>query len=301
MDNGSTDESAAFVREKWGPLISKIIENNENVGYARGSNQGIHASHGEYIAFLNNDVRLDPRWIAEMVSCAGLHPDAGMYACKILLAHDLSLIDNTGHLIYPDGLNFSRGRLEKDRGQFDRIEEVLFPSGAASLFHRTVVADAGGFDEDFFAYGDDADLGLRARLRGWSCVYVPKAVAVHRHSATAGEYSAFKAYLVERNRIWVAVKCFPAAALAFSPFYSAIRYVYQAYGVLSRQGAAGQFPRPLGLLWTLFRAWAGALKGLPKMLAKRRMIRRGRKLTSREFSSLLKRFGIGARAIALTP
>ena len=301
VDNGSTDGTLQLLREKWGPHVSRIIENPVNVGFAKGNNQGIHASRGDYIALLNNDTKADPLWVEEFVRAAESHPEAGMFACKILLAHDPTLFDNLGHLLYPDGLNFSRGRLEKDQGQYDKEEEVLFPSGAAVLFRRALLEDIQGFDEDFFAYGDDADLGLRARLRGWSCLYVPRAVVYHRHSATAGEYSGLKAYLVERNRIWVAVKCFPGPALALAPFYSFARYLLQAYGAITGQGAAGSFASPLRLLWILVRAWAGALRGLPKMWAKRRAIQRNRRLTTGEFFSLMRRFRIGARSIALTP
>jgi GT2 family glycosyltransferase len=175
VDNGSTDGTVQFVKGTFGTLVSRVIENTFNTGFSKGCNQGIQASKGELVAFLNNDCRAQPGWIETMVRAALSHPEAGMFACKILLSHDPSLIDNAGHLLFPDGLNFSRGRLERDIKQYDRSEEVFFPSGAASVFRRELLLDIKGFDEDFFAYGDDADLGLRARLRGWSCLYVPDA------------------------------------------------------------------------------------------------------------------------------
>jgi GT2 family glycosyltransferase len=86
---------------------------------------------------------------------------------------------------------------------------VLFPDAAAALYRRAMLDEVGVFDESFFAYGDDADVGLRGRLAGWTCRYVPSAVVYHIHSATAGEFSALKAFLIERNRLFVAVKLFP--------------------------------------------------------------------------------------------
>lgn len=301
VDNGSTDGTLQLIKGTWSKLVSQVIENPFNTGFAKGCNQGIQASQGEFVAFLNNDCRAQPGWIKAMVTAARTHPEAGMFACKILLSHDPSLIDNAGHLLFPDGLNFSRGRLEKDENQYDRIEEVFFPSGAASMFRKELLLDIQGLDEDFFAYGDDADLGLRARLKGWSCLYIPDAVVYHRHSATAGGYSPLKAFLVERNRIWVAVKCFPASALALSPFYSLVRYFLQAYGAFTGKGAAGRFSSPLALLWVLVKAWAGALRGLPRMWAKRRDIKKNKRLTTQEFLSLMRRFRIRATTVALTP
>jgi len=301
VDNGSTDGTLQVIKDTWSTLVSRVIENPFNTGFAKGCNQGIQASRGELVAFLNNDCRAQPGWIETMVKAALAHPEAGMFACKILLSQDPSVIDNAGHLLFPDGLNFSRGRLEKDMHQYDRNEEVFFPSGAASMFRKELLLDIQGLDEDFFAYGDDADLGLRARLRGWSCLYIPDAVVYHRHSATAGGYSPLKAYLVERNRIWVAVKCLPAAALALSPFYSLVRYCLQAYGAITGKGAAGRFSSPFALLWVLVRAWAGALRGLPRMWAKRREIQGNKRITAQEFLSLMQRFRIRATKISLTP
>ena len=86
--------------------------------------------------------------------------------------------------------------------------------------------EIGFFDPDFFAYGDDTDVGLKARLAGWRCLYVPAAVVYHRSSATAGRYSPFKAYLVERNRVWILVKYFPLRYILLSPFYTILRWIY---------------------------------------------------------------------------
>jgi len=96
----------------------------------------------------------------------------------------------------------------------------LFPDGAAALYRRKMLDEIGLFDEAFFAYGDDADLGLRGRLGGWTCIYVPSAVVYHVHSATAGEFSPLKAFLIERNRIFVLVKLFPPALRLLSPFFT---------------------------------------------------------------------------------
>ena len=87
---------------------------------------------------------------------------------------------------------------------------MLLPSASAALYRRAMLEEIGLFDEDFFLYCEDTDLGLRARWAGWKCIYVPGAVVDHHYSHSAGRASRLKAYYVERNRLFVAAKNFPA-------------------------------------------------------------------------------------------
>ena len=202
VDNGSVDDSVDYLRSLSEERL-RIVTLETNVGFAGGCNAGIQQAKGRYVATLNNDAEAEPGWLHALVEHLDRDPRAGMAASKILFADDRGRIDKVGHLIYLDGLNHGRGSGEPDRGQFERVEETLFPDAAAALYRREMLAQVGLFDERFFAYGDDADLGLRGRLAGWTCVYVPTARVFHVHSATAGEFSALKAFLIERNRIWV--------------------------------------------------------------------------------------------------
>lgn len=299
--NGSADGSADLVRERFGEEV-RLVELPENIGYTGGNNAGLRAARGDYVALLNDDTRADPRWLEAMVETLQRRPDCGLAACKILSYRQPEIIDNAGHLIYRDGTFRGRGRLERDRGQYDREEEVLAPSGCAFLVRKAALEEAGLFDEDFFIYGDDADLSLRVRLQGWRAVYVPAAVVYHKYSATTGAYSPFKAFLVERNRIWLTIKNFPPGPLLLAPFYAAGRILLQAWGVLAGKGASGVFAREYpawSLPVILFRAHLAALKGLPRMWRKRKEIRRKRKVSDREFRSWLSRFRLTARELAL--
>jgi GT2 family glycosyltransferase len=191
-----------------------------------------------------------------------------MCASKILFHGDRTRIDKAGHLMYPDGLNHGRGSGQPDRGQFENREEVLFPDGAAALYRREMLDVTGAFDEQFFAYGDDADLGLRGRLAGWNCLYIPTAVVYHVHSATAGEFSPMKAFLIERNRIWVAVKTFPPSLLLLSPIFTILRFAYHAYGSLLHVGSSGQFALQCSrsqLALMIVKAYWSGLKHMPQM------------------------------------
>ncbi|GAB4484430.1 MAG: glycosyltransferase family 2 protein [Thermodesulfovibrionales bacterium] len=302
VDNGSTDGSVGFLREQYFGRI-RLIENSRNLGFAEGNNLGFAAASGGYVALLNNDAVAGPLWLEELVSAAlSSGPACGMWASKILFHDDPGRLDTAGHLIYPDGLNRGRGKNEPDRGQYDVREEVFFPSGCAALYRKEAVDLVGGFDPDFFAYGDDTDLGLKIRLAGWSCEYVPTAVVYHRSSSTSGIYSSFKAYLVERNRIWVLIKYFPPRAILASVYYTFLRHVLQAYGALTGAGAAGRFVEGSSrseLMKVLCRAYRDALRMLPRMLQKRRAFREHIRVKNSVFYGWLRRYRISAREIAL--
>ena len=110
-----------------------------------------------------------------------------MLGGKILFAEPRGVTDKAGHLIHWDGQNRGRGTMERDIGQYEQVEEILWPDACAALYHRKLFEETGGFDETFFAFGDDADLGMRARLLGWKARYVPTSLQRRpsRHSPCA--------------------------------------------------------------------------------------------------------------------
>lgn len=301
VDNGSTDGSLEYARGMF-PWLDKIIENPSNLGFAKACNQGIEVSCGDYIALLNNDTEAHPSWLSELVSVADQSPEAGMFACKTLFYDARDTIDTAGHLIYPDGLNRGRGRLEPDRGQYDDKTDVFFPSGCAALYRRAMLDEIGLFDEHHFAYGDDIDIGIRGRLAGWKCVFVPNSLVFHRYSMTTGSYSPAKVYLVERNRIWIVWKYFPIRHLVLSPFYSLIRYGYQAYGAISRKGAAGKFAEaysPLGLVTNVMRAYIDAFGGLPRVWCERKRMMKLKRVTNHEIDRWFRDYRISVHELSL--
>ena len=193
VDNASTDGSVELIKNNF-PNV-KLIVNESNLGFGGGNNVGIRASQGRYIMILNNDTRLDPKCIEELKRCIEKDERFGACASKILLEDENNLIDAAGIVIYPDGLSIGRGRLERG-DRYNEETEVFAGSGCACLYRREMLEDIGLYDEDFFAYADETDMGWRARLAGWKCIYNPKAVVYHCHSATAGKYSPFKAFHV---------------------------------------------------------------------------------------------------------
>lgn len=301
VDNGSTDGSVALVHERFGEAV-RVIALDSNRGYGGALNAGICAARGRYLFVLNNDTEVDQNCLRALVDTAERCPQAGLCAPKILSFSDRRLIDNVGLLLYPDGMSRGRGRLDVDRGQYDAEEEILLASGCAMLLRREMLADIGLFDEDLFAYCEDTDLGLRAQLAGWRCRYVPKAIVYHKYSASTAHYSPLKAFLVERNRLWVAVKCLPLPLLVMSLPFTALRLCVQALAVFQRRGAAGRFAdahSASGLLIVFIRAVLAALHGLPGAWRKRRTIQRRRRLSVWAPFGWLVHHGMGVREIAL--
>jgi GT2 family glycosyltransferase len=300
VDNNSSDGSAALVEARY-PEV-KLVRNSDNLGYGGGNNAGIAVATGTYIALLNNDTATDPRWLERLVAPAVNDPTVGMCASKILNYYDRGVIDNTGLLMYRDGVARGRGRLERDTGQYEREEEIFFPSGCACLFRREVFDREGGFDEDFFLYVDDVDMGLRARWAGWRCVYAPGAVVYHKYSATTEAYSTLKAFLVERNRIWVMIKYFPAMMILASLWHTLLRYALQGYGIVTGRGAGSRLVQSgsvLGGVGTLVRAYASALGGVGTMCAKRRRIMARRRVSAAVIRGWFRDYGISAAELAL--
>ena len=303
VDNGSTDGSAERVRA-WAQRLPSVqaICLSENTGFCRANNLAFARARGDWIALLNNDAIAEPTWLEELLKCGNVALRVGMLGCKILFHEPAGVIDKAGHLIYWDGQNRGRGTMEADTGQYDCAEEILWPDACAALYHRRVFEETGGFDESFFAYGDDADLGMRARLLGWKAWYVPTAVVYHRHSATAGAYSPLKVMLVERNRLLLAIKNFPLRLLLQNPYWTLRRFAWHAYAASRRRGSAGRFVAEHGqrrVLLNLAWSYCSAVKHLPAALRHRRQIQRTKVLSDREVLDLMRRYQIDVRELAL--
>src|SRR5215469_42856 len=192
VDNASTDATADLLRSreaKW-----HVIYNPKNVGFAAGQNQAIRAAHGDWLLCLNPDVLLAEDFIVRLFEALSLHTEAGAICGKLLRWVPSAEVERT-HIIDSTGIYFTRnmrhrdrGAEETDNGQYDRLQWVFGATGAAAMFRRPFVeavsVDGEFFDEDFFAFREDADLAWRGQLMGWKCLYVPQAVAWHVRRVT---------------------------------------------------------------------------------------------------------------------
>jgi GT2 family glycosyltransferase len=279
---------------------ARTIENGRNAGFGAAVNQGFRASAAPYLATLNDDAVAHPRWLEALVCALERRPDAGMGASQVRFFGEERL-DSAGMLMARDGSSKQRGH-GRPPDDFPVPEEVLFPSGSAALYRRAMLEQVGGFDDHFFLYCEDTDLGLRARWAGWKCLYVPEAVVEHHYSHSAGRASALKAYYVERNRLFVLVKNFPAGMLPAAALVSAARYGWHLRYLLEGRGSAARF-RAEGnagpkMLWYVLKAHAAVLANLPRLWRQRRAIRAGARITPAVFRHLLRRHAISARRLA---
>ena len=223
-----------------------------------------------------------------------------MFASQVRMA-DSGALDSAGMLIAADGSSKQRGH-GRLPGEFAESAETLFPSGSAALFRREMLDQIGEFDESFFLYCEDTDLGLRARWAGWEGRYVAGAVVEHRYSHSAGRASSLKAYYVERNRLYTVLKNLPWQRVLLALPASAARYFWHLVFLLGGSGKAAEFTQhgQSGALlpFFVFRAHLSALWRLPELLRKRRQIMRTRKLSAPEFERVLARHSIGVRQVA---
>lgn len=278
VDNGSSDGTAALVGERF-PEVT-LIPLPTNRGFAGAVNVGVgHAlrSDADYVALLNNDAVAEVDWLERLVECAERHPEVGIVAPKLLLA-DGRHIDSTGDFYSSWGWAYPRGRDELDEGQYDgpELREVFCGSGGASLFRARMLKEVGLFDEDYFAYLEDQDLGFRAQLMGWRARYEPAARAYHRMMATSARISNFGRYQAIRNCIYLYVKNLPAALFwKYLPKFLLGLVLMAANDVRRRR----------------FRAIAGAYveaaAQLPALLAKRRRVQASRQVETSYIDSIL--------------
>lgn len=278
----------------------RVFTPGANIGFGAAVNLAARATGAAFVATLNDDTEADPLWLDALVREMSSGPHVGMCASRIRL-FDAERLDSAGMLICLDGSSKQRGQGQPPSA-FDCTCEVLLPSACAALYRRQMLEQIGFFDEDYFLYCEDTDLGLRARWAGWECRYAPGAIVRHHYSVTAGAFSHLKARYVERNRLRVAIKNFPLALLALTPLISVLRYCWQLVALGSGQGAASEFVRSGNSLTSvaaiLLRAHAEALAALPALLRKRAAIRRMRRIGSLAFLQLLLRHRITTRELA---
>ncbi len=282
-----------------GPQV-KVIEAGRNIGFGAAINMAWRAASAPYLATLNDDACPHSGWLEALLSAMESSADVGMCASQVRLARRDAL-DSAGMLLCADGSSKQRGHGEAP-GEYLTPAEVLLPSASAALYRGKMLAETGLFDEEFFLYCEDTDLGLRARWAGWKCLYVPDAVVEHRYSATVGRASPLKAYFVERNRLLMIAKTFPLGMLWKAPFVSLARYGWHAISAAGGTGAAAEFRKagnPALLLgYFVIKAHLALLASLPRLWKQRRSLRRQARISAAEFRRLAGQHSIRAREVA---
>jgi GT2 family glycosyltransferase len=274
VDNGSTDGSLEGVGQL--PPNFRAIRAGRNLGFAAANNVGLRESRSEWVALVNPDAFPAPEWLQRMLDVAGRRPEFDSFASRTVLADRPDLLDGAGDVYHVSGLFWRRGHAEPAEAHFVADEEVFCPCAAAALYRRSALERVGGFDEDFFCYGEDVDLGFRLRLAGFRCLYVADAVVAHVGSAITGRRSDFSVYHGHRNLVWVYAKNMPAVLFwCYLPAHLALNLVTVFWFAARGQGRV------------IISAKWDAVTSLARMWAKRRAIQAGRSVSAGEIRRVM--------------
>jgi GT2 family glycosyltransferase len=275
VDNGSRDDTVAWLAEHW-PQV-EVVALPDNVGVTAALNVCARAGRGALVGLFNNDLELEPDCLGELVAALDDHPEAGWAGAKLLDFERRDVLDGAGDVFTWAATGGRRGHGERDAGQYDQPRAIFGACGGAVVFRRSAIMRVGEFDEDFFAFYEDVDWNLRAQLAGLSCRYVPSAVVYHMGSATIGRgLSDFTRYHLWRNALWIIAKDLPAGALVrHAPHLALGQAINLAVAVRDRK---------LGI-W--LRVWRDALRGLPRVLKKRRDVQARRRITLAQLDAVV--------------
>lgn len=295
VDNGSLDSSLK-IATKYRDL--EIIKLKENYGFARANNIGIKSAFqkydSKYICTLNNDTIADSNFLQELVKIALKDIKIGSVQAKLLFPD--GLIQSAGLLFYndlcgPDKKGISRGFMEFG-SKYNTAIEVFAATAGAALYKREMLEKIGLFDEDFFAYAEDLDLGLRARLAGWKSHYAPLAKVIHFHSQTGKASSSFKAYHIRRNTNYAAIKNLPILFLLkyfFSNGLNVSKLLFKINKDNTSINSLVEKTGYFGFMKLSKNIIIDSFKNFSSIMKKRRLIQKNRIISSKEFS-LLTRF-----------
>lgn len=265
VDNASSDRSVEIARQFSGIQIMLL---DQNTGFARGNNLAIKAAseESEWIALINPDAFADPCWLDKLLAATLANPKFDFFGSKLVNAVDPALVDGAGDSYHVSGLVWRMGHGTSVSTLAQNECEVFSPCAAAALYRRSALCEIGGFDEDYFCYVEDVDLGFRLRLAGYRCLYIPQSVVRHVGSGTTGgQHSDFALYYGHRNLVWTFVKDMPGILFwLLLPLHVSLNLGSIIWFVLRGRGGV------------ILRAKGDALLGLPKVWRKRQFILKSR-------------------------
>lgn len=243
VDNGSADESAAMVKEKF-PMV-KLIALPENRGFSAAVNMGIREAGTEYVFLLNNDTVVLKDTIEELEAAMERHPKAFSVAAKMLQMKNPELIDSAGDFYCASGWAFARGKDRKTEA-FSKETSVFSACAGAALYRKAVFNEIGDFDENHFAYLEDIDVGYRAKIYGYRNYYAPASVVLHAGSGSSGSrHNKFKVDLSSRNSIYLIYKNMPVLQVLLNLPFLLLGYLVKILFFL-KKGLGADYMKGLG-------------------------------------------------------
>jgi GT2 family glycosyltransferase len=255
----------------------QLIRLEKNLGFAAANNRAIAMCDTEFVALLNPDAFPHVDWLEKLLAAAERHPEVAAFGSRQMIDGQPGIVDGTGDVYHMSGLSWRAGHGRPLRDE-DLVEREIFsPCAAAALYRRSALLEVGGFDEDFFCYFEDVDLGFRLRLAGYKCVYVPDAVVDHVGSASSGgKRSDFAVYHGHRNLVWCFVKNMP------NPLFFPLLFAHFSQSILT---GLVYLVRGQGRIFA--KAKWHATKKLPQFWKKRQAIQRARRASWREIWNAL--------------
>lgn len=243
VDNGSADESAAMVKERF-PMV-KLIALPENRGFSAAVNIGIREAGTEYVFLLNNDTVVLKDTIEELEAAMERHPKAFSVAVKMLQMKNPELIDSAGDFYCASGWAFARGKDRKNEA-FSKETSVFSACAGAALYRKAVFEKIGDFDENHFAYLEDIDVGYRAKIYGYRNYYAPASVVLHAGSGSSGSrHNKFKVDLSSRNSIYLIYKNMPVLQVLLNLPFLLLGYLVKILFFL-KKGLGADYMKGLG-------------------------------------------------------
>lgn len=274
VDNGSTDGSLDYIKEKY-PWVD-ILSLPKNQGFSKGMNAGIKKAAGEALFLLNNDTVLENDCLRFIEQALKEYPQYLSFAIKMLNIKEKSIIDSGG-IIFKDYKSFDRGQGQKDDIFFSHEEEVFAGCGGAVVFRKEFFKKVGYFDDSFFAYYEDVDLGFQAQLKGEKCLFIPHAKVYHFRGATNILYSDYYVFHSGKNGLNCMIKNIPTKLFLKNLKQLLINHINEIIYFTKR-----------GQGWVILKSKIVALLGFPIMLKRRWKIQNTIKVSLRELDMMLK-------------
>jgi N-acetylglucosaminyl-diphospho-decaprenol L-rhamnosyltransferase len=274
LDNASSDGSMGQLGEQL-PKHLHLLLQDENLGFAAANNLAASSAKGEWLVLLNPDAEAQQDWLEKLDQATLRYPETKSFASTQIDLHNSQNMDGAGDAYLGFGIPW-RGGFGHPVSELPPEGECFSPCGAGAMIHRETFLAHGGFDERFFCFCEDVDLGYRLRLAGERCIFVPDAVIHHAGGGLSGRASEFSLSHGARNRLWTYVKNTPLRLLILTlPIHIGL-----TLAILGRGLVTGRF----GGTWRGL--WSG-LKGLGPFLSDRKHIKKARKVSISNLSAAM--------------
>lgn len=268
VDNGGQDLLPSDMEQQY-PNI-KFIRLEKNIGFAAANNLAVRTVQNfEWIALLNPDAFPEPNWLEALLKVAAENTAYDFFGSHMLSANTPEILDGIGDVYHVSGRAWREGIGKIAQKISHEMREIFSPCAAAALYKRDAFWEVNGFDENYFCYFEDVDLGFRLRLAGYKCLYVPQAIVHHVGSATTKKHSDFYVYYGQRNLVWTYIKDMPG----FLFWFYLPQHLFLNLFSLLWFAMRGQFKIAIKAKWD-------ACREIKRVWSMRRQIQKKRKVTA---------------------